>query len=539
MTDKSMQLMQHPLARRDLLKRGAVAATPLFFFTRIAAGQAATGPVVATTAGPVRGARTGAALAFKGVPYGASTAGAGRFMPPQPPKAWQEVRDATAYGPRGAGLGYPPFLMREEGIDLDMSPVSEDSLVLNVWTPALDARVKRPVMVWYHGGSYNSGSGGSIRYDGTNLAAKHDVVVVTVNHRIGALGFLYLGDIGGERYAQSANLGMQDIVHSLEWVRDNIARFGGDPGNVTVFGESGGGGKVSTLMAMPSARGLFHRAIAQSGTATRVATREAATKLTLDVLEKLGIAPSNLDQLSTLPFEKIAAATPGNIEPVVDGTVLPRHPFDPDGPQISANVPLLMGSNLTEITFFNDIPLERVDDAKLLSLVAAYMRQDPTKVRGLIALYKKKRPEAENHLIYQLIASDWWMTSTVRTQADRKAAQGGAPVYLYQFAMKQGARDGKLNVPHTAEIAYVFDNLKLSSALVGEVTTEQQALADKMSAAWVAFARTGSPRAAGLSEWQPYTKKDKAVMLLDQTPKLATNHLVEELAMIDALRAAA
>jgi para-nitrobenzyl esterase len=540
MTDNIQRATPAPIARRELLKGAgavALAGTPLFALTPLAMAASSAEPVVKTTAGPVRGAASGGAYAFKGIPYGDTTAGANRFMPPKPPRPWTEARDATAYGARAAGLGYPPFLMREEGVDLDTSPVSEDSLMLNVWTPEPATGGKRPVMVWFHGGGYTSGSGGSVRYDGTNLAAKRDVVIVTVNHRIGALGFLHLAGVGGEKFAKSTNLGMQDIVRSLEWVRDNIANFGGDPGNVTVFGESGGGGKVSTLMGMPSARGLFHRVIAESGSAVRIATPDAATKLTQGVLEKLGVGASDLDALHALPFEKIAAATPGNIGPVADGTVIPRHPFDPDGSPVSANVPLLIGSNLTEITFFNDTPLDPVDDAKLLSLVAAYTRQEPAKVQGLIALYKKNRPDAENHLLYQYIASDWWMTSAVRTQADRKAAQGGAPVYVYQFAMRQGARGGKLNVPHTSEIAYVFDNLKLSAALVGDATPEHQALAEKMSAAWVAFARSGNPATGGLPAWQPYTASNKAVMVLDQKPRQTAAHLADELAAINALKA--
>jgi para-nitrobenzyl esterase len=529
---------RHDPARRHLLKRStaiAFCATPLLSLTRPALGADA-GPIVMTRSGPVRGARDGASCSFKGVPYGASTSGAGRFMPPRPPVPWTEPRDAIAYGPRSPGLGYPPFLMREEGVDLDRTPASEDCLVLNLWTPEPGRGGKRPVMVWYHGGGYNSGSGGSVRYDGSNLAAKRDVVVVTVNHRLGALGFLYLAGVGGEKYAESSNVGMRDIVQSLEWVRDNIAAFGGDPDNVTVFGESGGGGKVSTLMAMPAARGLFHRVIAQSGTALRLATPEEATKQTQAVLDKLGVGASNLEALLTLPFEKIAAATPGNISPVVDGAVIPRHPFSPDGPSVSANVPMLIGSNLTELTFFNDTPLDPIDDAKLATQLAAYTRQEPAAVTALISLYRKSRPGVENHVVYQLIASDWWMTSNVHLQAERKSAQGAAPAYVYQFAMRQGARGGKLNVPHTAEIAYVFDNLKLSAALVGEATGEQQALADKVSAAWVAFARSGNPNVPGLPNWQPYSTAHRHLMVLDQQPHLAAAHVAEEQAAINALR---
>lgn len=532
----------HPpmaLRRRTLLQGGAAglfAATPIagMIPAAFAAGSA---PVVRTTAGPVRGTRSGHVSVFKGIPYAASTAGEARFMPPQPPAAWTEVRDASHYGPRSHGLGYPPILMPEEGVDLDKSPEGEDSLVVNVWTPGLDTKAKRPVMVWYHGGGFTSGSGGSVRYDGTRLAARHGVVVVTVNHRIGALGFLHLAGLD-PRYARSANLGMQDIVMSLRWVRDNIARFGGNPHNVTVFGESGGGQKVSTLMGMPSAKGLFHRAIAESGTGVRWPSAEEGTKMARAVLEKLGVAPDNLAALHQLPPEKIAAATPPNIGPVVDGEVLPRSPFDPEGPAVSADVPMLLGSNLTEVTFFNNTPLDPIDDATLQQRIADFTKLDADKAAGLVAQYRKGRPDAPNQLLYQVIASDWWMGGNVHVQAERKAAQGRAPAYVYQFAMPQGARGGKLNVPHTSEIAYVFDNLQLSTALVGEVTPAHQALADRMSAAWVNFARTGNPNGRGLPAWKPYSRADRQVMVFGPQVGPAPAAVVDGVLAVNALKSA-
>lgn len=522
--------------RRTLLKGGAAglfAASPV---AAVLPAFAATTPVVRTASGPVRGTQQGSVNVFKGLPYAASTAGEGRFMPPRPATPWTEVRDASNYGPRAHGLGYPPILMPEEGVDLDKSPEGEDALVLNVWTPGLDASGKRPVMVWFHGGGFVSGSGGSTRYDGTNLAARHGVVVVTVNHRIGALGFLHLAGLGG-RYAKSANLGMQDIVASLGWVRENIANFGGDPANVTVFGESGGGSKVSTLMAMPSAKGLFHRAIAQSGTALRFPSADEGTRFARGVLEKLGITGDDLSALQSLPAEKIAAATPPGIGPVVDGSVLPRSPFDPDGPAVSADVPMLLGSNLTEVTFFNNTPLDAIDDAKLVAALGQYTKLDAAKTEGLVARYRRAHPQASNQLLYQLIASDWWMGGSVHLQAERKAAQGRAPAYVYQFAMPQGARGGKLNVPHTAEIAYVFDNLRLSTALVGEVTPAHQALADRMSAAWVRFARTGNPNGDGLPAWKPYATAERSVMVFGPTIGPAPASVAEGALAVNALKA--
>jgi para-nitrobenzyl esterase len=327
----------------------------------------------------------------------------------------------------------------------------------------------------------------------------------------------------------------------LQWVRDNIANFGGDPGNVTVFGESGGGGKVSTLMAMPAARGLFHRAIAQSGTALRQITPEASAAAARALLEQLAIRADNLDELQALPFDRILAALaalkpPPPFAPVVGGRALPRHPFDPDAPAISAGVPMLMGSNLTESTFFAATPLDPVDDAALLVQVKRYTNLGDTQAERLIAVYKKSRPAADNTFVYQLISSDWWMTANVTTQAERKAKLGGASTYLYHFEKLTPVRDGKLKCPHTLEIAYAFDNIDLSTAVTG-AGPDKQALADKVSALWAAFARTGDPSIPGL-QWEPYTEQSRAVLILDDHPRLERDPYRDERLAISAGKAA-
>src|SRR5665213_4575580 len=259
-------------------------------------------PFVQTVGGKLRGSRTGEVSVFKGIPYGASTAGVGRFMPPSAPESWTGVRDASALGPRSPQLPImllPQIQALSEGMRFE-DQMGEDCLCLNVWSATLAAR--KPVMVWLHGGGFASGSGGQAIYDGADLAAKHDVVVVTVNHRLNVFGYLYLAELCGEKYADSGNAGMLDIVQALEWVRDNIAEFGGDPGNVTIFGESGGGMKVSTLLAMPAARGLFHRAVIQSGATIRVSTRERGAALADAVLKEFG---TDCDGLQKLPYQKI------------------------------------------------------------------------------------------------------------------------------------------------------------------------------------------------------------------------------------------
>jgi para-nitrobenzyl esterase len=525
--------------RRSLLACGGIGLAALAARRAQAQAPLSPGSPVETTAGKVAGLANGPVRIFKGIPYAAPTGGANRFMPPQKPVPWNGVREATQIGPRCPQLP-TPGQMPEEAIDLDYGTMSEDCLYLNVWT-ASDATAKRPVMVWFHGGGYAVGSGGSVRYDGSNLARKRDVVVVTVNHRLNAFGFLDLSSLGGAKFADSGNVGMLDIVVALEWVRDNIANFGGDPGNVTVFGESGGGGKVSTLMAMPAAKGLFHRVIAQSGVALRGITADAAAAAAQALLGQLDIGAGDLDLIQEAPFERIlgalqAARPPLGFGPVVGGHALPRHPFDPEAPEISADVPLLLGSNLTERTFFADTPLDPIDDAALVGHVKRYTGLGDAEASRLIASYRKNRGNADNTFIYQLLSADWWMTANVTTQAERKARLGRAPAYVYHFEKRTPVRDGKLKVPHTLEIAYAFDNIDLSTAVTG-TGADKQALADKMSAMWTAFARTGDPSIAGL-RWEPYSAEHRAVMILDDDSRLELDPYREERLAISAVKSA-
>ncbi len=539
MTARS-QLRRGCIDRRSVLACGGIGLIALTARGARAQALESPGAVVETTAGKVAGLVNGPVRVFKGIPYGAPTGGANRFMPPRRPQPWNGVREVTQVGPR-CPQPATPGLLPEEAIDLDYGPQSEDCLYLNVWTASLDPTAKRPVMVWFHGGGYAVGSGGSVRYDGSNLARKHDVVVVTVNHRLNAFGFLDLSGIGGGRFADSGNVGMLDIVASLEWVRDNISNFGGDPSNVTVFGESGGGGKVSTLMAMPAAKGLFHRAIAQSGVALRSTAAQASAATARTLLGRFGIGASDLERIQEISFDRIvtaleAAQPPLGFGPVLDGRVLPRHPFDPDAPATSADVPLLLGSNLTERTFFSDTPLDVIDEAALLGHVKRYTGLADAEASRLIAAYRKNRAGADNTFIYQLISADWWMTANVITQAERKAKLSRAPAYVYHFEKPTPVRDGKLKVPHTLEIAYAFDNIDLSTAVTG-IGADKQALADKMSAMWTAFARTGGPSIAGLA-WEPYSADRRAVMILDDNPRLELDPYREERLAVSAAKSA-
>jgi para-nitrobenzyl esterase len=311
--------------------------------------------VVPTTTGRVRGYTRNGIQTFKGIPYAESTAGANRFMPPEKVKPWSGVRSSLHYGPVSPQPARTGWKNDEESFMFlwDDGIPGEDCLRVNVWTPALDDQTKRPVMVWLHGGGFFAGSGQELpAYDGENLARRGNVVVVSLNHRLGALGFLDLSHSKDERFARSGNVGMLDIVAALEWVRDNIAAFGGDPGSVTVFGQSGGGGKVAALMAMPSAHGLFHRAIVESGSMLHVRSPDLAMRLTDELLKELDLDDSRLADLQYLPYQQIIAAgakilarqphRPPDFRrmsdqlgwaPVNDGAVIPQHPFDPVQPQ--------------------------------------------------------------------------------------------------------------------------------------------------------------------------------------------------------------
>src|ERR1700719_4005931 len=480
--------------RRSFISYSSLAATGLLFDQRwLLAADVAPSPVVSTTSGKMRGATANKVHAFKGVPYGAPTDGARRFLPAVPPEPWTSVRDVLDFGHRCPQA--PSALIPEVAATDRHEPAGEDCLVLNVWTTGLSDAAKRPVMVWLHGGAYSNASGSQIGFDGTNLARKHDVVVVTLNHRLNVFGFTYLAELGGEKYADSGNVGMRDIVLALQWVRDNIASFGGDPGNVTIFGQSGGGGKVGTLLAMPAAKGLFHRAIAESGAGLSGVPRDEATKSAELFLAKLNLKPSDVDQLQKLPTEQlvnafIASRNSLRLEPVVDGSSLPARPYT-SGPQISAKVPLLTGSVETEGTFF-----------------------------------RKVRPGVSNIDLYLIMASENFQSETM-AQAESKADAHQAPVYMYFFNWRSPVRDGKLKAFHTVEIPFVFDNVELTPSMVG-TGPELQPMADKISSAWVAFARTGNPNYKGIPNWPVFNTSQRATMILNTECKVVNDPYGEE-----------
>ncbi len=527
--------------RREVLKAAGVTAAGVALAPAVVFADNES-PVAATTAGKVRGNTEDGIHVFKGVRYGADTATT-RFQAPRAPQRWSGVVDALDYGnqtpqsPGGDGGGlFKSWANRK--------PDSEDCLFLNVWTPALRDGKKRPVMVWFHGGGFSSGSGASHGYDGVRLAKRGDVVVVTVNHRLNVFGHLYLAGVGGEKFADSGNVGILDLVLSLQWVRDNIAEFGGDPDTVMIFGESGGGAKVTTLMAMPAARGLFHRAAVQSGAWLMFNEPEPSTKVASALIAELGLTPQTLDQIQTLPIAAIQqaagkasrAAMGGMWGPVIDGRNLMRHPFTPDAPPESRHVPLLIGFNRTESTLLvgpRDPAYFNLTWESLPGKLAPLLPGIDTP--SVIAEYRKLHPQYDASDLFFAATTDSRFVRAHVAQAERKAQQGGAPAYLYMLDWDTPVDNGKWRSPHALEIGFVFDNVAKSESMSG-VGPEQQRIADLMSTAWIAFARTGNPNNALLPKWPAYDVKSRPSLVFDVQPTVVNDVRGTERRWFDAMK---
>lgn len=470
-------------------------------------------PVVMTSNGPVSGVHENGVAVFRGIRYGADTAGT-RFARPAPPAPWREVRPVTTYGaasPQRAGEANQ----------------SEDCLFLNVWTPEARPGGNRPVMLYLHGGAYNTGSGSAPLYDGARLAARGDVVVITINHRLNAFGYLSLGQLMPEAFPDSGNAGQWDILLALNWVKANAAAFGGDPGRVMLFGQSGGGAKIATLMAAPAAEGLFHAAATMSGQQVTASGPLNAKRRAEAFLARLAIAPGDAGALKSVPagaiVDALDTADPVNPDfqiyfgPVLDGRLLTRHPFWPHAPGQSAHIPMILGNTLDETRNLigrSEPEMFALSWEALPAALARHMRCD-IDPREVVQAYRGLYPDRSPSDVFFAAATAARSWRGQVEEADARAREDG-PTWVYRFDLPWTADNGRWGAPHAADIGYAFLNLDRSGAMPGEAGPAQRA-ADALSGAFIALARSGDPNHAGLAPWPRHTLPARETMIFGET----------------------
>lgn len=482
--------------------------------------------VVETAQGRVRGDHRRGACRFRGIPYAAPPVGERRFAPPADPDGWTGVRDATLFSPVAP---QPPDLVSQLLGRGDGREQSEaDCLTLNVWTPAPDG-ARRPVMVWIHGGAFVSGTGAEAWYDGANLT-RRDVVVVTVNYRLGALGFLHLAELAGDAFSGSGNVGLLDQAAALRWVRENIAAFGGDPDNVTIFGESAGGMSVAALLGLPAAAGTFHRAIAQSGAAANISDPDRATRVAVDLLGELGLDAGAVHRLRTVPTNDLLAAQAAvsarhgiiqglPFQPVVDPASLPVAPAEAVRSGSAAAVPLLIGSNRDELRVFTLMnPDMRADSDEHLTARLRGFAGD--RAPAIVAAYRQIWPDLEPTGLFEKIGSDLVFRIPALDLAE--AQRTHASCHVYEFHQESTGFGGQLGASHAVDVPFVFDNLDAPGAsfFTGEPDEQMRRVATTMADAWCAFAHGGDPNTAGLPEWSGWQGSARPTLIFDGEPRV-------------------
>jgi para-nitrobenzyl esterase len=479
--------------------------------------------VVETNSGKVQGIANAGIKEFKGIPYGASTGGKNRFMPPQKPTPWTGVRECFGHGQICPQT--PANLRSEYGMmiqwDQQSGGMGEDCLVLNVWTPGVNDGAKRAVLVSFHGGGFATGSGNAPGYDGAQLALFGDVVVVTINHRLASYGYTHMADLGAPpEFAYAGVSGVMDLVAALQWVHDNIESFGGDPGRVMIFGQSGGGAKTSTILATPSAKGLFHRAAVQSGSALRLTTREQATKTAEMLLAKLSIPKTRIADIQKISWQQlleaqisVAPGLGGGFAPVIDGKILPHHPFDPVAPPESADVPIIVSSTLEDAA----LALTNFDLTEA-GLKAILGQRFGDRADEILSLYKQRYPQKSPYLVQAQVFTDSGFRRSAITQAERKAAQGKAPAYMYLWEWVSPGFGGKFGAVHGTDVSASFHGVR--DTIVGVGSPEGRVMCDRLASAWVAFAKTGDPNNPHIPRWPSYDAATRATMVFDSDTRV-------------------
>lgn len=466
--------------------------------------------IVSTLNGQVKGTRIDGVAVWKGIPYANPPLGSLRFRPPQLAEPWEGVYEATKFGP--SAIQPPSEIMAYLG---DTSTeTSEDCLHLNIWSPEADDK-RRPVMVWIHGGAFLNGSGTSASYDGTSFSTAGDVVVVTINYRLGVLGFLHLGDIGGEEYASSGNCGILDQVAALTWIKENIAAFGGDPNNITIFGESAGAMSIGILLANPSAKGLFNKAILQSGASSNVLSVETANRVAGGTLAALGLGANDLSKLRDLPTETLLTATknipPMAYGPVLDGVVIPEHPEEALAKGASEDIPIVIGTNKDEyrlFTFF-DPTWKQLDAAG----IASRFEKSLPKAWPIISAEYVNKEELNQILFEELMTFDFFTHPAIRL-AERQIEQD-APVWMYRFDWETPVLNGGLKACHALEIPFVWNRIDKPEAANLLGPSPSRDIANHMQQAWISFARTGNPNTEGMPNWPNYNEENRSTMIFN------------------------